>query len=54
MTNDPTDAVHLSEVARAVFLGHAVESAQPFGTCEAELVNKRVGHADFSFAYLFF
>jgi hypothetical protein len=44
MTYDPAYAVHLSEVACAMFFGHACESTQPFTARKAELVNQWVSH----------
>jgi hypothetical protein len=44
VADDPADAVHLSEVALSLYIGHVIYSAQEFPAGKTELVNERVGH----------
>src|SRR2546430_10775656 len=42
VADDPTDRVHLPEMARAGLLGDALQAAQPFTAGESKLIDERV------------
>lgn len=51
MTDDPTDAIHLSEVAFAFTFSHIVNAAYEFSAGKTELIDKWVGHGLFFLFY---
>jgi hypothetical protein len=45
MPDDPADRIHLAKMPRTVFIAYAFQRAQPFASCESELVDEGMGVA---------